>query len=92
MFYLDLWPRNVTLTPTLIIGPKQDNWKEKKNMPIHDLLLFDLDLWPVTLTYNHKLGQVKVDLCTFAIINEYLGSKPKLSFPLKLRSTDIYYQ
>ena len=28
---------------------------------IHNLLPYDLDLWPTTLTYNPKVAKVKVD-------------------------------
>ena len=33
-------------------------------MSKHNILLFDLDLWPTTLTYNPSLAKVKVNFYT----------------------------
>ncbi len=46
------WPRPLTLTLT---------FEKQGNMSKHDILQFDLDLWPTTMTYNPTLAWVKVD-------------------------------
>ena len=49
------WPWPQSLTPTF------DLYLEANVVSKHDLLLFDLELWPTTLTYNPILAKVNVD-------------------------------
>ncbi len=47
------WPRPLTL-----------NLRQRNSGVKTWISPFDLDLWPMTLTYNPNLAKVKVDLCT----------------------------
>ncbi len=53
---LDLWPWPWPWPRPLTLTLKQGNLSAN-----HDFLLFDLDLWPTTLTYNPSLASIKVD-------------------------------